>query len=141
MIRRLHTSDIENLLKLWRDVNLPHRPEGRDQPESLQSQMEIDPDVFWGYFDELRLVGTIVITHDGRKGWINRLAVHPEYRQKGIGKDLISFAETLLEQKGIKIIAALIESDNTPSITLFNTCGFDVCTDIVYLRKPVEKDI
>ena len=54
------------------------------------------PGGFIGAFADGKLVGIVVATHDGRKGWINRLAVHPDYRRRGIAKKLIEEAEEYL---------------------------------------------
>ena len=36
--------------------------------------------------------------YEGHRGWINYLAVVPEFRRKGLGKTMMKAAETYLEQ-------------------------------------------
>ena len=55
------------------------------------------------------IIGSVLATPDTRKGWINRLAVVPEYRRKGIASSLVIKAEQWLENKGIEIVACLIQ--------------------------------
>lgn len=142
MIRQLTPEDYQPLISLWQESGLEYRPSGRDAPEAVIRQMCRDPGAFWGYFTpEGRLIGSIIITHDGRKGWINRVAVHPEFRNRGIAAKLLDFAQDRLIRQGIRILAALIYSDNTASLKLFEKSGFELCLDIRYLRKKLSPDV
>lgn len=40
------------------------------------------------------LVGSVLCGHDGRRGFMYHLAVHPAYRNKGIGGELVKRACT-----------------------------------------------
>ena len=91
--------------------------------------------MFLGAFLEGRLVGSVIASFDGRKGWINRLAVDPNERRQRIGRKLTEEAERVLKTRGSQITAALIETDNSPSLLLFKKCGFMVHKDILYLTK------
>jgi len=70
-----------------------------------------------------RLLACVVITDDTRKGWINRLAVDPGYRRQGLAARLMLEAEQALREKGIHVFAALIEHENTASLSLFQREG------------------
>ena len=88
-----------------------------------------------------RVVGAVVVTHDSRKGWINRLAVDPAYRRRGYGARLVQAAEELLRGEGIRIIAALVEGDNPASLALFERCGYGVSSDIHYVSKRDSDEV
>ena len=93
-----------------------------------------------GLEDAGRLVAVIVATHDGRKGWLNRLAVDPTYRGSGLGRRLISAAEQWLASQGILVWAVLIEKGNLPSLHLFHRVGYVPNPRILYLsRRPSAK--
>ena len=74
----LPESEIREMLKLWHDSGLPTKPKGRDTVENLTKQVQAYPDLFIGSFDGDEMVAVIVGSDDGRKGWINRLAVLSE---------------------------------------------------------------
>jgi len=139
-IRRLVPEDYQKMIELWEEAGLPYRPKGRDSKESIEKQMKESPDFFIGVFDGERLIGTVIASFDGRKGWINRLAVHPEYRRRGIGQLLIKEAEAVLKERGAWVICALIERENKPSLNLFEKCGYKLSNDIVYASKR-ESDL
>jgi ribosomal protein S18 acetylase RimI-like enzyme len=140
-VRELTPAFIPQVLPLWHAAGLQVKPSGRDHPKRIEQEIAAYPHNFIGAFDGERLVGVVVATWDGRKGWINRLAVHPEYRRQKLGQALITAAEQELERRGALIIAALIEPDNDASLKLFESSGFDKYPDIVYVSKRKEPNV
>jgi len=134
-IRRLNIADYNQIVALWKHAGLPFKPSGRDQKGAIQAQMVANPEFFLGAFKDNRLVGVVVATSDGRKGWINRLAVDPDFRRRGVADKLISGAENVLRKHGIRMFCALIDDDNKISKQLFKKCGYKEHRDIVYFRK------
>jgi len=47
---------------------------------------------FFGLFQGEELVGSVLASHDERKGWLNRLAVAPNHRRRGPARRLIAAA-------------------------------------------------
>ena len=83
-IRTLTVNDYDKMVKLWEDSGLESRPKGRDSKKAIEAQMKANPEYFIGAFEGLRLIGTVIASDDGRKGWVNHLAVDPEHRRLGI---------------------------------------------------------
>ncbi|MGC8781076.1 MAG: GNAT family N-acetyltransferase [Anaerolineae bacterium] len=132
----LGVADYEEILDLWRRAGLPVRGEGRDAPAEFSRQMARGIQRVIGLRAEGRLVAVAVLTHDGRKGWINRLAVDPAYRRRGLARRLIAEAERWFTQDlGLEVWAALIERHNTPSLSLFESLGYSYLPDILYVSK------
>ena len=135
-IRTLGTEDVEALIRLWNEAGLVTRPAGRDAPEALRDQMSVPRSRFFGACDAGGgLTGAAIATHDGRKGWINRLAVRPAARRSGVARLLLERCETWLFGEGILIVAALVEGDNRPSQALFEACAYERDDTLVYFRK------
>jgi len=139
-LRRLTLDDHDAILALWQRAGLSSRPQGRDRREAFAEQLAGDmlalglEDVEAG-----KLVACAVITDDTRKGWINRLAVDPDYRRQGLAARLIEEAEHVLRARGIHAFAALIHNDNVPSLSLFEREGYKQL-DIVYVTKRDHED-
>lgn len=134
-IRVLSPDHYDHLVSLWEKAGLSYRPKGRDSREEIARQMEEDPDFFLGAFLDGEMVGCIIATFDGRKGWINRLAVLPEHRRQGIAQVLITGAEDALRKRGAEVIGILIYEDNIASLNLFQRMGYLIGADLVYLSK------
>lgn len=140
-LRKLSPAHLPELLELWRSAGLTIRPAGRERPDILQCEMEQFPDNFIGAFAGDRLVGVVIASWDGRRGWINRIAVHPELRHRGIARALIAAAEAELQRRGALVIAALVEPDNTTSLALFREAGYRDTPSAVYLSKRKAADV
>ncbi|MCK7482348.1 MAG: GNAT family N-acetyltransferase [Candidatus Moduliflexus flocculans] len=71
-------------------------PKGRDSLENIVRQIGLAerPLPRRRGRGEGRVVGTVLATHDGRKGWINRVAVDATLRKKGLGARLVRRGRT-----------------------------------------------
>jgi len=129
-------SDYPRVIALWQAAGLHVRPAGRDSQEAFAHQMAGGQQTGIGIETEAgELIGVALATHDGRKGWINRLAVHPDYRRQGVAEALIGAAEETLHAQGMNIIAALIEPDNIASLSLFEKTGYIEYVGLHYVSK------
>jgi len=140
-IRRLLISEYDEIVALWLKSDLPFRSKGRDKKSSIAAEMKSNPDFFIGAFDEGHLIGVAIVSCDLRKGWINRLAVHPEYRNRGIAEVLVSECEDTLRKHGMRIFCALIEEPNLASRRLFRKCGYVAHGGILYFSKRESEDV
>jgi ribosomal protein S18 acetylase RimI-like enzyme len=112
IIRKMTMKDYDSLIELWKKGNIPYRPQGRDSKKNIRWQLQ-QPNCFYLIAENHgTIIGVILGTHDGRKGWINRLVITPAYRRKGIAKRLIEEFEHHLTAAGINIVACLIEDWN-----------------------------
>lgn len=139
-IRRLRPVDYPAVLALARSSGLPLRPRGRESRAAFGRQLRSNRAWYLGAFDGPRLVGIVLGTHDSRKGWINRLAVHPSYRRRGIARRLVRACEDALRRQGIEIFAALVEPDNTGSAAFFRSLGYET-TRMTYARRKLRPSI
>ena len=140
-IRKLTINDYEEIIKLWSKARLPYKPKGRDSKETIAAEMKANPEFFPGAFEDNRLVGMVIISCDIRKGWINRLTVDPDYRNRGIAKALIAESEKTLRKRGIRIFCALIEDYNAVSKKLFKECGYVEHRDTIYFSKRDSNEV
>lgn len=137
----LGAADYEEILALWQCAGLPVRRAGRDAPAEFARQMTRSVQRVIGIREAGQLVAVAVLTHDGRKGWINRLAVHPAHRRRGLAQQLIAEAERWFTQEvGLEVWAALIEAHNTASLALFEAAGYDCHSDILYVSKRLRTE-
>jgi ribosomal protein S18 acetylase RimI-like enzyme len=134
-LRRLTIDDHTAILALWQRAGLHSiRPEGRDSRSEFVWQLE-HGQIAIGLEKDGQLIGVVLVTHDTRKGWINRLAIDPRYRRRGYGEQLTHAAEEALHEIGLKVIAAFIEEGNDASLALFEKLGYAAHPKIVYVSK------
>jgi len=141
-MRTLTIDDYDEMVKLWIKSALPFKPRGRDSRQAIAKQMERDSSLFLGTFENSTLVGVIIGSYDHRrKGWINRLAVHPKYRRRSVGQRLITSMEKILKKKDAAVICVLIEETNQESIGLFEKLGYVLERSILYFSKRESEDV
>lgn len=140
-IRKLTINDYEKMTNLWSRAGLPFKPKGRDSKEAISAQIDADSDFFIGAFEGDVLMGTMILSSDLRRGWMNRLAVDPKFRRRGTAKALIEMAEKTFRKRGLRIFCALIEDTNVVSKELLKECGYAEHDEIKYFSKRESMEV
>ena len=139
--RFLTADDIPDLLAVWNDAGLHIRTAGREHPDRLRQEMTDFPNNFIGAYAGMKLVAVVIASWDGRRAWINRLAVCRSFQRQGLGRQLIACAEQELRRRGAQVLAILIEPDNGPSLSLFRNEGYMDTPAALYLTKRDSLDV
>ena len=135
------TGDYHKLIHIWNSAGLPYKPHGRDSEKSIEAELKRGVGKFLFAIIDKVYVAVVLVTHDGRKGWINRVAVIPEYRNRGIAKQLVNAAENWLEKEGIGIYACQIEGYNQDSFEIFKKLGYIPFEGMHYMTKRKYPEI
>jgi len=141
LIRRFKPADYSRIMNLWQEAGLPAKPSGRDSREEIERQTGLDNVAFLVADSGKNIVGTVVASHDGRKGWINRLAVDPAFRNRGVARQLVEASEAWFETCGLGIFACLIEAWNEDSMRFFEKAGYEKHAEIIYFTKRKHPDV
>jgi len=129
----------DKLLSLWDRCGLKCEKDGRDSMERLEKQIYDDHVVILIMKDDDgQIIGSVIGTYDGRRGWINRLAVDPDYRGHRLAARLVEKAEMILTEMGARLFGALIEDENFPSMAAFRHLGYEGWEHIAYFRKKLK---
>lgn len=78
-----------------------------------------------------RIVGCIMSGHDGRRGYLQHLAVESEFRRQGIGKALASHCIDRLAEVGILKSHIDVLTGNEPAAAFWLKLGWVERADIV----------
>jgi len=139
-IRPLRLADYEELIALYRLCGMDPRVRGRESRSAIAAQLRTSRNRYLGAFEGDRLVGSVLGTQDSRKGWINRLVVHPGYRRRGLARRLVRTCEKGLRSQGIRMFAALIEPANKTAAAVFQSLGYEV-QPILYARRKLQAGV
>jgi ribosomal protein S18 acetylase RimI-like enzyme len=71
-------------------------------------------------------MGTVMVGHDGHRGWLYYVAVTPQIQHTGMGRRLVQAAEQWLKEQGIVKAQLLIRETNTKVIRFYERLGFEV---------------
>jgi len=72
------------------------------------------------------VVGTVMAGYDGHRGWIYSVAVSAAHRRRGIGSQLVRFAERALADRGCMKVNLQIMEGNEGVATFYTALGFSV---------------
>jgi len=125
----MECSDYDGLLALWRESE-GVRIRDADSYEGIELYLDRNPSLsFVAEFDD-EIVGTIMSGHDGKRGYIQHLAVKKSHRRNGIAIELLSMCTQALEQKGIVKSHIHILNDNKQAMEFWSNRGWKKRVDV-----------
>jgi ribosomal protein S18 acetylase RimI-like enzyme len=127
----------DQVIDLWRQaegVGLS----SADSRESIQAYLERNPGMSFIAEQNGTLVGAVLCGHDGRRGYIHHLAVHPDYRWQGIGRQLVDRCLAALQEVGIQKCHLFIFNQNLSGIRFWESVGWTKRSDIGVISKTIE---
>jgi len=139
-IRRLTIDDYDEIIRVWAEAGLPFKPNGRDRRDRIAVEMLRADSAFFGLFENGRMLAVGLASYDGRKGWIQRVAVDPDRRGEGLGGKIIVACEEFLTGCGAEVLGCLIEDLNFPSMSLFQKADYEYWKSILYFSKRRSSD-
>jgi ribosomal protein S18 acetylase RimI-like enzyme len=136
-IRPYQESDESAVVDLWQ-VCLLTRP-WNDPQEDIARKLQVQREWFLVGTIEERLVASVMAGYDGHRGWINYLAVHPDFRGRSLGRSLMRHVEQLLLEAGCPKISLLVRTGNETAVAFYKELGFGQ-DDVVCLGKRIIAD-
>lgn len=132
-VRPYVSGDHDELVALWRDV-FAGDPPWNEPSGMIQRKLTVQPELLLVALVDGRLVGAVMGGFDGVRGWIHHLAVRPDSRRRGIGRELMHAAEAGLAELGCPKVNLQVRATNTAVISFYRAMGYQV-EDRVSLGK------
>jgi ribosomal protein S18 acetylase RimI-like enzyme len=131
-------SDKNAVIQLWIQCGLvvPHNNPVQD----IERKMKVNPEWFLVGEIDGQVVGTCMAGYEGHRGWINYLAVLPDWQKRGLGRQLMEHAEKILLAAGCAKINLQIRSTNQQVIKFYESIGYKQ-DPVVSMGKRLEPDI
>ena len=137
IIRPYQSADESTVISLWKACNL--LVPWNNPYQDIVRKQGTDAELFMVAELDSQVRATIMVGYDGHRGWINYLAVHPEYRRRGVAKQLLRGAESHLCQKGCPKLNLQIRSSNPDAVAFYQAMGY-VEDDVVSFGKRLVAD-
>jgi ribosomal protein S18 acetylase RimI-like enzyme len=74
--------------------------------------------------DEGAAIGSVMVGHDGHRGWIYYLAVTPARQRSGLGRRLVEAAEAWCRERGVPKVMLLVRPENAAVRAFYERIGF-----------------
>lgn len=94
--------------------------------KALSESLDSPHSRFLVYLEGDSVVGYIGLYALSGEGSITNVATHPDYRRRGIGRALIEGAIAKGKTEGLEYITLEVRESNSPAISLYENCGFQV---------------
>jgi ribosomal protein S18 acetylase RimI-like enzyme len=120
--RRAAGSDAEAILALWKAAGSV--PTVTDTLDDVRRIAKCETAAFILAVEQTEIVGSVIAAYDGWRGNIYRLAVQPDFRRKGLGRALVSEAESVFRAWGVKRISALVREEHPWAVGFWKAAGY-----------------
>jgi ribosomal protein S18 acetylase RimI-like enzyme len=137
IIRQYDIADRDDVIEWWRQCGLvvPQNDPGRD----IERKLKVNPEWFLVGALEGKIIASCMAGYEGHRGWINYLAVSPQYKRRGLATRLMREAECLLLQAGCPKINLQIRTSNSDVIAFYKAVGYSI-DDVVSMGKRLVPD-
>lgn len=138
-IRAYAEGDFAALTALWdaTGISVDYNDPAKDIPRMLATPT---CQLYVGV-EEDALVGSIMVGHEGHRGWLYKLAVSPKMQGKGLGRALVRQAELWLAARGLPKCNLLIRDTNLKVRDFYLKLGYEVAPRMVMQRWLKEVDL
>lgn len=127
--RPMTIADYNAAIQLWQDT-AGVRLRDADSREGIARYLERNPGLSWVALDDGRIVGTIMAGHDGKRGYIQHLAVALDHRRQGIASRLVANCLEALQQAGIIKSHVMILRTNALGEAFWHRLGWQRRSDV-----------
>jgi ribosomal protein S18 acetylase RimI-like enzyme len=101
-----------------------------DSRAATARYLERNPELSFVAFVDGRMAGCVMCGHDGRRGYLQHLAVTPSHRRSGIGSALVEACLAKLESLGIRKTHIDVLVENQPAHDFWRHLGWQKRDDI-----------
>ena len=131
-IAAMEDGDVADVVALWQRCGLT-RPWNDPAADIALARKGANSAVLAGR-DGNGIVASVLVGHDGHRGWVYYVAVDPDCRHKGYGRLIMDAAENWLRGRGIEKLQLMVRSDNTAVKAFYEQLGYDAQERVIYAK-------
>lgn len=124
-IRPYRPDDEAQLVALWRAAGLLVNPLNDPQQDIRFCRESGHGEILVGEGDG-GIVASVMVGHDGHRGWVYYLATVPERQRHGLGRRMMAAAEAWLEQRQVPKVELIVRDSNVRVIGFYQRLGYVV---------------
>lgn len=134
MIEIVHflPADYDEVMALWSSTEGLTLREA-DSREAISRYLARNPGLSFVARDQGQLVGAVLTGTDGRRGYLQHLAVAPSHRGQGVGRSLAERAVAALGALGITKCHLMVRRENASARAFWARLGWHERADITLM--------
>ncbi|ALN75058.1 GNAT family acetyltransferase [Aureimonas sp. AU20] len=137
IIRNASTDDEPRVAELWRECGLvaSYNDPATDFRFALAGAAS---DVLVGQDEAGHVVASVMVGHDGHRGWLYYVAADPTAQGQGFGRQMVEAGEAWLRERGVVKVQLLVRETNTKVVSFYEHLGFEVAPRTVMAKWLVD---
>ncbi len=135
-IRQFVLADYDAVVDLWQKVGIPLS--SSDTFAAIMHKLERDPELFLVAEEGGRIVGAAMGSFDGVYGWLQHVAVHPDFQRRGLGTRMVVELEKRFKELGCRRINVLVQANNIELQEFYSKLGSKP-SRLTLMRKHIEQ--
>jgi len=135
-LHEMSINDYQEIYSLWEksdNIGLSKT----DSLHSIEKFLERNPGMSYTAWAEGKLIGSVLCGHDGRRGYIHHLMVHPDFRRQGLGQSLVSRCMFALTRIGIQKCHLFIFEDNDGGQKFWESLGWTKRVELTMMSQQI----
>ena len=120
--RKADQEDAQAILTLWKIAG--SAPTISDTVDDVRRMAKHENAAFILAEEQAQIVGSIIAAYDGWRGNIYRLAIHPDFRRRGLALALVREAEAAFRIWGVKRVSALVLKEHPWAVGFWKAAGY-----------------
>jgi ribosomal protein S18 acetylase RimI-like enzyme len=125
----------EAVVDLWKRCSLVV-PQN-DPAEDIRKKLDFQPELFFVALLNDRVIGSIMVGYEGHRGWLNYLAVLPDFQRSGYARRLVEKAIDELRKLSCLKVNLQVRRSNISAVEFYKHLGFEE-DDVVSLGKRLK---
>jgi ribosomal protein S18 acetylase RimI-like enzyme len=135
-IKPMSIDDYDDVFELWQSVDGVGLGES-DTRGAIAGYLKRNPGMSFVARRDGELAGAVLCGDDGRRGYLHHLAVAPQHRRNGLGRELVARCLSELKRRGILKCNIFLYADNTTGKQFWKKNGWTGRPDIVLLQTTL----
>jgi ribosomal protein S18 acetylase RimI-like enzyme len=129
-LRSAAPADEANIVALWRVCGLV--ASYNDPATDFRfAKAGACSDVLVGEDEAGRIIGRVMVGHDGHRGWLYYVASSPHVRGSGVGRQMVEAGEHWLRQRAVVKAQLLVRETNLEVVGFYEHLGFEVAPRVI----------
>ena len=135
-IRQFVPNDTNKVIFIWEQCDLVRN--WNNPNFDIQRKLNFQKELFFVGLLNDEIIATAMFGYDGHRGWLNYFAVLPNFQKRGFGKQLMTFGEMALIERGCPKLNLQIRNDNTKAINFYQKVGYKEDAAVSFGKRLIE---
>ena len=135
-IRQFVPNDTNRVIFIWEQCDLVR---SWNNPNfDIQRKLNFQKELFFVGLLNDEIIATAMFGYDGHRGWLNYFAVLPNFQKRGFGRQLMTYGEMALIERGCPKLNLQIRNDNTKAIKFYQKVGYKEDAAVSFGKRLIE---